>query len=169
MPFIVSYTRPLIYDPPRQLDVFGSAAAYFGLDAAAGCAEYREPEQDLRSGEIGLEYTNTTKALGGVDHEKGIEGRIVAATDQAEGEFFPQALRRPQTSARRLPWSNSSAWLYTHAGISRRISATARWPLIISALSATITSMTGPRSGTARWRASPASTSTRLPRASSAG
>ena len=28
--FIASYNRPLIYDPPRQLDVFGSASAYFG-------------------------------------------------------------------------------------------------------------------------------------------
>ena len=42
--FIVSYTKPLIYDPPRQLDIFGSASAYFGLEAAARRAEYRQPE-----------------------------------------------------------------------------------------------------------------------------
>ena len=43
--FIASYTKPLIYDPPRQLDVFGSAAAYFGLEAAARRAEHRQPEE----------------------------------------------------------------------------------------------------------------------------
>ena len=30
--FIVSYNKTRIYDPPRQLDLFGSAAAYFGLE-----------------------------------------------------------------------------------------------------------------------------------------
>ena len=43
--FIADYNKPLIYDPPRQLDLFGSAAAYFGLEAAAGRAEHRQPEE----------------------------------------------------------------------------------------------------------------------------
>ena len=58
---------------------------------------------------------------------------------------------------------------FTRTPASAADRASVRWPLIISALSATITSMTDPRSGTANWKASPASTSTRLPRASSAG
>ena len=66
--------KPLIYDPPRQLDVFGSASAYFGLDQLPGAQNIPSPK-DLRSAEIGLRYTNTTKALGGVDHEKGFMAR----------------------------------------------------------------------------------------------
>jgi hypothetical protein len=65
--FIASYTRPLIYDPPRQLDVFGSAAAYFGLEQLPGAQNIPSPK-DLRSAEVGLRYTNTTKALGGALH-----------------------------------------------------------------------------------------------------
>ena len=30
--FIAAYNKTRIYDPPRQLDIFGSAAAYFGLE-----------------------------------------------------------------------------------------------------------------------------------------
>jgi hypothetical protein len=113
--FTVDYTRPLIYDPPRQLDVFGSAAAYFGLDTLPSAQNIASPK-NLRSGEIGINYTNTTKSLGGVDHEKGIEGRIVMGTDQAEGHWFPR-LYGGLSAGTALPWRNSSAWLYGWAGM----------------------------------------------------
>jgi len=113
--FIVSYSRPVIYDPPRQLDVFGSAAAYFGLDELPSAQGVPSPKQ-IRSGEVGIRYTNTTKALGGVDHEKGFAGRIAVGTDQAEGKFYPKAYGGFDIGTA-LPWGNSSAWLYAHAGI----------------------------------------------------
>jgi len=112
---IADYTKPLIYDPPRQLDVFGSAAAYFGLDQLPGAQNIPSP-RNLRSAEIGLKYTNTTKALGGVDHEKGLNARIVAGTDQAEGEWYPRLYGGVDLGTA-LPWSNSSAWLYAQAGM----------------------------------------------------
>jgi hypothetical protein len=113
--FIASYTKPLIYDPPRQLDIFGSASAFFGLDQLPGAQNIASPKE-IRSGEIGLRYTNTTRALGGVDHEKGIAGRIVVATDQAEGHFYPK-LYGGLDLGTALPWPNSSVWLYAHAGM----------------------------------------------------
>ena len=112
--FIVSYTRPLIYDPPRQLDIFGSASAFFGLEQLPGAQNISSPK-NLRSAEIGVRYTNTTKALGGVDHEKGIAGRLVAAADQAQGHVFPRIYGGIDIGTA-LPWGNSSAWLYAHAG-----------------------------------------------------
>ncbi|HEX7930013.1 MAG TPA: hypothetical protein VF470_03795, partial [Sphingomicrobium sp.] len=113
--FIAEYTKPLIYDLPRQLDVFGSVSAYFGLEQLPGAQNIPSPK-NLRSGEIGLRYTNTTKALGGVDHEKGINARIVAAADEAQGELFPRLYGGVDVGTA-LPWGNSSAWLYTNAGI----------------------------------------------------
>jgi hypothetical protein len=112
---IASYTKPLIYDPPRQLDIFGSASAFFGLDQLPGAQNIASPK-NLRSAEVGLRYTNTTKALGGVDHEKGVAGRIVAAADQAEGHFYPR-LYGGLDLGTALPWPNSSVWLYAHAGM----------------------------------------------------
>jgi hypothetical protein len=113
--FIANYNKPLIYDPPRQLDVFGSAAAYFGLQQLPGAQNIASPK-NLRSFEAGLRYTNTTSSLGGVDHEKGIAGRIVAGTDQAQGQWFPR-LYGGIDAGTALPWRNSSVWLYAHAGI----------------------------------------------------
>ena len=113
--FIADYTKPLIYDPPRQLDIVGSAAAYFGLTRLPGAQNIVSPSE-IQSAEIGLKYTNTAKALGGVDHEKCIEGRIMAAADHADGNTFPK-LYGGMSAGAALPWSNSSAWLYAHAGI----------------------------------------------------
>ena len=112
---IANYTKPLIYDPPRQLDIFGSAAAYFGLEQLPGAQNIASPKA-IRSGEIGLKYTNTTKALGGVDHEKGLNARIAAGTDQAEGHFYPRIYGGVDVGTA-LPWHNSSAWLYLHGGM----------------------------------------------------
>ena len=112
---IASYSKPLIYDPPRQLDVFGSAAAYFGLDQLPSAQNIVSPK-DLRSAEMGLRYTNTTKAQGGVDHEKGIAGRVAVGTDQADGHFYPKLYGGVDIGTA-LPWSNSSAWLYANAGM----------------------------------------------------
>ena len=112
---IANYTKPLIYDPPRQLDVFASASAYFGLDQLPGAQNIPGPK-DLRSAEIGLRYTNTTKALGGVDHEKGVAARIVAGTDQAQGHLFPRLYGGVDYGIP-LPLPNSSVWIYAHAGM----------------------------------------------------
>jgi hypothetical protein len=113
--FIASYTRPLIYDPPRQLDIFGSASTYFGLDQLPGAQNIASPKE-LRSAEIGLRYTNSTKALGGVDHEKGVAARIIAGTDQAQGHLFPR-LYGGVDYGLPLPFPNSSIWIYAHAGM----------------------------------------------------
>jgi hypothetical protein len=125
--FIANYTRPLIYDPPRQLDLFGSASAYFGLKELPGAQNIASPSE-IQSADIGLKYTNTAKALGGVDHEKGIEARIVAAADHADGDLFPK-LYGGVNLGTALPWANSSAWLYAHAGIGggRRFSPLAAY------------------------------------------
>ena len=111
-----SYNRPLIYDPPRQLDVFGSASAFFGLEQLPGAQNVLSP-RNLQSAEVGLRYVNATRALGGVDHEKGIAARIVAATDRAQLRLYPK-LYGGLDIGTSLPWPNSSVWLYTHGGIA---------------------------------------------------
>ena len=113
---IAEYNKPLIYDPPRQLDVFGSAAAYFGLDQLPGAQNIASPK-NLRSAEIGLRYTNTTKAQGGVDHEKGIAGADRRRRRPGQGASLSASSTAASTIGTALPWRNSSAWLYAHAGM----------------------------------------------------
>ena len=114
--FIVEYNKPLIYDPPRQFDVFGSAAAYFGLKQLPGAQNILSPK-NIQSAEIGLRYTNTESSLGGVDHEKGVEARIAVGSDRAEGDYFPK-VHGGVNAGMALPWGNSSVWLYAHAGMA---------------------------------------------------
>jgi len=114
--FIVSYEKTKIYDPPRQLDLFGSVAGYFGLEQLPSAQNVASPK-NIYSAELGVRFTNTRKALGGVDHEKGIAWRIVGGADHADGDSFPHIWGGVDYGVP-LPLSNSSLWGYAQAGIA---------------------------------------------------
>ena len=113
---IISYNKTKIYDPPRQLDLFGSVAAYFGLDQLPAAQNIVSPK-NIFSAEVGVKYTNTRRALGGVDHEKGIAGRLVGGVDHALGDSYPHVTGGVDYGVP-LPWANSSAWIYAHGGVA---------------------------------------------------
>jgi hypothetical protein len=112
----ISYDKAKIYDPPRQLDVFGSAAVYLGLERLPNAQNIPSPK-NVVSFEVGAKYHNTRKALGGVDHEKGIEWRTLTDLDYSpnEGLAFPKIYGGINYGFP-LPMPNSSFWLYAHAG-----------------------------------------------------
>ncbi|MEO6255525.1 MAG: hypothetical protein ABIO69_01820, partial [Sphingomicrobium sp.] len=112
--FSAGYTKTVIYDPPRQLDLFGSATAYFGLEQLPGAQNIASPKNIL-SLEAGAKYTNTRKSLGGVDHEKGVAWRTMTYLDFADGNFYPK-LAGGFDYGVPLPVANMSAWVYAHAG-----------------------------------------------------
>ncbi|HET9810812.1 MAG TPA: hypothetical protein VFP53_03840 [Sphingomicrobium sp.] len=112
--FSVGYEKTKIYDPPRQLDLFGSAAVYLGLERLPSAQNIPSPK-NIASFEAGVKYTNTRKALGGVDHEKGIQWRAIADFDYAQEHAFPK-LSAGIDYGVPLPLPNSSFWVYAHAG-----------------------------------------------------
>jgi hypothetical protein len=112
--FAAAYNKTIIYDPPRQLDLFASAAVYTGLDVLPEAQNIPSPK-NIQSIEVGAKYTDTRKALGGVDHEKGIEWRLLGDLDYAQGEAFPK-LYGGLNYGIPLPFPNSSVWIYAHAG-----------------------------------------------------
>ncbi len=111
---VAAYNKTIIYDPPRQLDLFGSAAVYTGLERLPSAQNIASPK-DIASLEVGAKYTNTRKALGGVDHEKGIAWRALADLDYAQNNAFPKLYGGVDYGVP-LPLPNSSAWIYAHAG-----------------------------------------------------
>ena len=113
---IIGYNKTKIYDPPRQLDLYGSVAAYFGLEQLPSAQNIPSPE-NIYSAEIGAKYTNTRQSLGGVDHEKGIAWRAIAGVDYGDGNAFPHIAGGIDYGVP-LWWPNSSAWVYAHAGIA---------------------------------------------------
>jgi hypothetical protein len=112
--FSAAYNKTTIYDPPRQLDLFGSAAVYLGLERLPNAQNVPSPK-NIVSFEAGARYTNTRKALGGVDHEKGVNWRAITNLDYAQEHLFPK-LHGGVDYGVPLPFPNSSAWLYAHAG-----------------------------------------------------
>jgi hypothetical protein len=115
--FLVKYDKTQVYDPPRQLDWFASAAAYFGLENLPSAQNIPSPK-DIGSFEVGAKYTNTRKALGGVDHEKGIAWRALADLDwdMRGGKAFPKIYGGIDYGVP-LPMPNSSAWVYASGGL----------------------------------------------------
>jgi len=116
--FIVGYKESKIYDPPRELTLFGEAAVYLGLEQLPGAQNVQTGFRNLVSTEVGARYTNTSRSLGAVDHEKGIEAEIVADGDYAKSEFYPK-LRAGLNLGFPLPVHNSSIWFYGAAGLAR--------------------------------------------------
>jgi len=112
---IVGYHRSLIYDVPRQLDLSIEAAYYTGLDTLPSAQAVQTQFDTLGSLNAELTYTNVTRSLGAVDHEKGWRWNVALAADRANGETFPSAHAGIDFGVP-LPLNNSSVWLYTAAG-----------------------------------------------------
>jgi hypothetical protein len=113
---IVAYDKTTIYDPPRQLDILASGALYTGLERLPSAQNVPSPKTVI-SLEAGAKYTNTRKALGGVDHEKGIQWHALADLDYSPGDdaAFPKIFGGVDYGVP-LPIPNSSVWFYANAG-----------------------------------------------------
>ncbi len=114
----ISFDKTKIYDPPRQLDLFGSAAIYTGLERLPTAQNIASPSS-VASFEAGVKYRNTRSALGSVDHEKGIQWRALADLDYSPSELlaFPKVYGGIDYGLP-LPFPNSSFWVYASAGQS---------------------------------------------------
>ncbi len=116
--FIVGYHQSMIYDPPRQLDFDVQTAVYRGLDTLPGAQNVSTGlDSDIVATKLELKYTNTTKSLGAVDHESGIEWNLNAESDYAENRIFP-SLRAGLDFGRPIGGNHSSIWLYNAVGVA---------------------------------------------------
>jgi hypothetical protein len=116
--FIVGYRRSMIYDPPRQLDLEGEAALYTGLDTLPQAQNVPSGQNStIFSTKLGLHYTNTTKSLGAVDHEKGVDWNLNWEGDYAHRHAFPR-VRAGLDFGTPVGGSHASIWLYNSVGVA---------------------------------------------------
>ncbi len=115
--FIAGYTRTLVYDTPRRLDLDGSMAYYTGLDTVPGNQNVASSASSLFKAKAGLKYTNFRKSQNAVDNERGIGWNIDAMWLSAGGRSIPK-LRAGLDAGFALPWAHSSIWFYGSAGVS---------------------------------------------------
>lgn len=120
--FIVGYEKALIYDSPRELKAGAEIAYYTGLDALPGNQNVAASASEIFATELSLHYSNETKSLGSVDHEKGWSWRVVNHIDRAGGDTIHR-LRGGVDAGYALPIANSSVWVYNSGGIASGNSA----------------------------------------------
>jgi hypothetical protein len=106
-----------LWNPPRQFYVTADAELYTGLDTLPGAQNIKGDVPTIVLGKLGLLYSNIDQSLGSVDYEAGYRINANLFGSYGKNEFFPQA-RAGFDYGVALPWDNSSAWIYTSAGIS---------------------------------------------------
>ena len=115
--FLIGYERTLIYDEPRRLGLSADLNYYTGLDTLPNNQNVQTFFiEDILSLSLGLDYTNTRKSLGAVDHEKGWQWKLGATVDHTKFDTIP-GLFGAIDFGFALPWKHSSIWLYNSAGI----------------------------------------------------
>jgi hypothetical protein len=115
--FIIGYEKALIYDSPRELRAGAEIAYYTDLDALPVNQNIASGSSEILATEISLHYTNETKSLGSVDHEKGWGWEIVNALDRAGGDTIHRLRGRIDVGFA-LPIANSSVWVYNAGGLA---------------------------------------------------
>lgn len=115
--FIIGYEKAIIYDQPRELKVGAEVAYYTGLDALPSNQNVVSGISEIFATELSLRYTNETKSLGSVDHEKGWGWSLVNNIDRAGGDTIHR-LRGAVDIGVALPVANSSVWVYNAGGVA---------------------------------------------------
>ena len=114
---LVGYKNTLTYDPPRQLDFTVDVAGFRGLDTLPFAQTITPTSKNLVSALAGWHYTDTTKSLGAVDHEKGLRWSLLGESDLSSGDLYPKLYGTFDVGAPIGP-RHASVWLYNSAGIA---------------------------------------------------
>jgi hypothetical protein len=107
----------LIFDEPRRLDLKLDLAHYSGIDTLPSNQNVSSGFTRLRTGELGLYFTNVRRSLGAVDDEKGVIASSVLAANAVRGESTAK-LRGSLDVGWTLPWTHASIWSRSALGVS---------------------------------------------------
>jgi hypothetical protein len=115
--FLGEYNKALIFDDPRRLDLSILGAYFTGLDTLPVNQNVPSDFDEIVSGEVELDYTDTRTSQNSVDHEKGWRWQLAANVDRADGDTVSR-YRGGLDFGFALPFRNSSVWLYNAAGVA---------------------------------------------------
>ncbi len=111
----VQYTKNLVFDEPRTLDMRLRAAVYGDLERLPDYQNVLAPFDKLLTAGASLNYGFVRKSLGAVDEEKGVKGQLVFESNYVNSGFFPRLYAAFDYGVA-LPLNHSSVWLRTSAG-----------------------------------------------------
>jgi hypothetical protein len=111
----VSWSKNLVYDKPRRMDLELDTAFYGGLEQVPGYQNIPSPYDTLWRARARLDYEHLRSSLGHVDDEKGHTWEVVALGNYVNGKLIP-LIRGGFDIGFALPIRHSSIWLRTDAG-----------------------------------------------------
>jgi hypothetical protein len=113
----LGYTKTLVYDQPRQLDLNLDVTYYGGLERLPDYQNVASDFENELAVRARLGYSNLRHSLGHVDEEKGVRWNVAFAGDRVTGKTFPKFYSDLDLGAA-LPLKHSSIWLRSSAGYS---------------------------------------------------
>jgi len=113
----LSYSKFLVYDSPRTLELDFNIAGYWGLEKLPDYQNIDATYDKFLSGRVGLRYNFVRRSLGAVDEEKGFRLHAFAKANYVNGMFYPR-LHANFDYGLALPLNHSSIWLRTSLGQS---------------------------------------------------
>ena len=115
---MAGYKWPLVYDPPRQMNLSADIAYFTGLDTLPANQNVAATSDTITSAAVKLDFTDTDKSLGAVDHEKGYRWQINADLDYSGNKLFPHLFGGFDIGTP-ISDDHTSVWVYSSAGIAR--------------------------------------------------
>ncbi|HEY3798881.1 MAG TPA: hypothetical protein VGL58_11060 [Caulobacteraceae bacterium] len=113
---LIDYKNSLVYDPPAELDLTASTAAYFGLDTVPGAQNIGAGlDRNVQHNQLELKYTNDTKSLGAVEDERGVGWNFDIDQDFADEKGFP-SVHAGFDVGRPLGSNHVALWFFGAAG-----------------------------------------------------
>jgi hypothetical protein len=109
------YSRTLLYDLPRQLDLSVDLNWWGGLERLPAYQNVLASYSELLTGRVGLAYKNLRFSLGAVDYEKGHTWSLELSDNLVNGRSLPQLVAAVDVG-RPLGWHHSSVWLRLAGG-----------------------------------------------------
>ena len=165
---VVRYDKIEIYDPPRQLDCVRIGGGLFRPRTAAQRAEHRQPvEHRLARGRRQIYQHAARRWAESIMRRASHGARSPTSIMRRASARFPEDSTAGSIMACRCRCRTARSGSTRMRRHRRGQALQPARGLSISARSATTMSITGRRSGTARWKASRVSRSTRSPRAAS--
>ncbi|MFC1725624.1 hypothetical protein ACFL4T_08350 [candidate division KSB1 bacterium] len=113
----LEYSKSLVYDKPKQLDIHFKIAGYGGLERLPSFQNVAAAFDKLVTSNIGLDYSYLKRSLGAVDYEKGVKFNINLRSNYVNSKLLSRIYSNFDCGIL-LPINHSSIWLRTSFGYS---------------------------------------------------
>lgn len=111
------YSKTLIYDPPRSLQVGVNLGGFWGLERLPYAQNISTTYDNFGTGSIRLAYDNLGASLGAVDYEKGVAWRLISSATYVLQDLHPRFVTNLHYGFL-TPLPHSSIWLRSSLGYS---------------------------------------------------